>query len=202
MRSLGYELGARGFISDRINTSLSIWALDLDSELLFVGDAGNTEASRASSRSGLEITTYYHLNEHWSLDVEYAYTNAEFSDSSPEGDDIPGAIEQVVQAGINADFSRGFFGSLRVRYFGERPLIEDGSITSEPTTVWNLRAGYRHKNWRIRADILNLTDSNDHDIDYFYASRLSTEPVGSETEDIHFHVLEPRTIRVSATYQF
>ena len=202
VRSLGYEMGARGFISDRINTSLALWVLELDSELLFVGDAGNTEASRGSERKGVEITAYYHLTEQWSLDLEYAYTDAEFTDSAPEGDEIPGAIEHVLQAGLNADFASGWFGSLRVRYFGERPLIEDGSVKSHPSTVWNLRAGYRVADWTFKADILNLTDSDDHDIDYYYASRLGSEPTGLETEDIHYHVLEPRTIRVSAGYQF
>lgn len=202
VRSLGYEMGARGFISDRINTSLALWVLELDSELLFVGDAGNTEASRGSERKGVEITAYYHLTEQWSLDLEYAYTDAEFTDSAPEGDEIPGAIEHVLQAGLNADFASGWFGSLRVRYFGERPLIEDGSVKSDPSTVWNLRAGYRVADWTFKADILNLTDSDDHDIDYYYASRLGSEPTGLETEDIHYHVLEPRTIRVSAGYQF
>ena len=150
----------------------------------------------------MEITAYYHLTEQWSLDLEYAYTDAEFTDSAPEGDEIPGAIEHVLQAGLNADFASGWFGSLRVRYFCERPLIEDVSVKSDPSMVWNLRAGYRVADWTFKADILNLTDSDDHDIDYYYASRLGSEPTGLETEDIHYHVLEPRTIRVSAGYQF
>lgn len=202
VRSFGYEVGARGFINDKINTSLALWVLELDSELLFVGDAGNTEASRASKRKGVEITAYYHFTDQWSLDLEYAYTDAEFTDSAPEGNEIPGAIEQVLQAGLNADFANGWFGSLRVRYFGERPLVEDGSVTSSPSTVWNLRAGYRVADWTFKADILNLGDSNDHDIDYYYSSRLAGDAAGAEIDDIHYHVIEPRTVRVSVGYRF
>ena len=202
VRSLSYEAGLRGFITDRLNASVALWALELDSELLFVGDAGNTEPSRGSERMGLELTTYYQLKDQWSLDFEYAYTNAQFSDSAPEGDEIPGAIENVLQAGLNADFTTGWFGSLRVRYFGERPLIEDGSVTSDSSTILNLRLGYRTADWRLQADILNLSDSNDHDIDYYYASRLASEAPGVGTEDIHYHVIEPRTVRVSLGHQF
>lgn len=202
VQSLGYELGLRGFLSEKLNASMALWALDLDSELLFVGDAGNTEASRASQRSGLELTAYYHFNKRWSLDVEYAYTNAEFSDSAPEGNEIPGAIENVLQAGLNVDFSHYWFGSLRLRYFGDRPLVEDGSISSDPSTILNLRAGYQRENWMFKADVLNLTNSDDHDIDYFYASRLGREASGLETEDIHYHVIEPRTVRLSVSYKF
>ncbi len=202
VKSFGYEAGLRGFIANRLNASVALWALELDSELLFVGDAGNTEASGASERSGLELTAYYQLAENWDLDFEYAYTDSKFSDAGPEGDEIPGSIETVFQAGVSVNFTQGWFGSLRVRHFGERPLIEDGSVKSDPTTIFNMRAGYSKDNWSLKADILNLSDSDDHDIDYFYASRLSTEAPGTETEDIHFHVIEPRTVRVSASYKF
>ncbi|WP_295872623.1 TonB-dependent receptor [uncultured Zhongshania sp.] len=202
VRSLGYEVGTRGFISDRINTSISLWTLELDSELLFVGDAGNTEPSRASERNGIELTGYYHFTDQISLDIEYAYTNSKFTESAPEGNKIPGAIKNVFQAGLNADFSSGWFGSLRVRHFGERPLVEDGSVKSDDSTIWNLRAGYRMTNWVFKADVLNLSDSDDHDIDYFYASRLASEPAGVATDDIHYHVIEPRTVRFSMGYKF
>jgi len=150
----------------------------------------------------LEVTAYYHFTDQLSLDLEYAYTDAEFTDFEPEGKHIPGAIEHVLQTGLNADFASGWFGSLRVRYFGERPLIEDGSVTSDSSIVWNLRAGYRVEDWTFKADLLNLANSDDHDIDYYYTSRLATEPSGVDTADIHYHVLEPRTLRFSVSYQF
>ncbi|GGI91386.1 TonB-dependent receptor [Shewanella gelidii] len=202
VRSFGYETGIRGFISDSLNTSLSLWYLELESELLFVGDAGNTEVSRASERKGVELTAYYQIAEQWSLDLEYAYSDAKFSDKAPEGNEIPGAVKNVVQAGLNGDFDNGWFGSLRMRYFGSRPLVEDGSVESDGSMLWNFRAGYRHQNWTFKADILNLTNSNDHDIDYFYESRLDNEPTGEATEDVHFHPFEPRTVRLSVSYDF
>ena len=201
VRSLGYEVGVRGYVRERLNASVAFWALDLDSELLFVGDAGNTEASRESERRGVEATVYYNLTDQWTLDMEYAWTDAEFADSAPEGREIPGAIEHVLQAGVSAELDSGYFGSLRLRYFGERPLVEDGSVTSDASTVVNLRLGRRLGNWTIKGDLLNVLDSDDHDIDYYYASRLPGEPAAG-VEDLHYHVLEPRTLRVSVGYRF
>ena len=37
-----------------LQSSLAIWQLRLGSELVFSGDAGDTEPSRASRRSGIE----------------------------------------------------------------------------------------------------------------------------------------------------
>ena len=197
--SLGYEVGLRGFFSERLNTSLALWHLELDSELLFVGDAGNTEASGKSERQGVELTAYYRLNKHWNLDLEYAYTDASFKDAGAD-DHIPGAIEHVWQAGVSAQFDNGWFGSLRLRYFGERPLDESGDITSDSSTIANLRIGYTQGPWTVNADVLNLLDSDDHDIDYFYASQLPGEP--TEVEDKHYHPLEPRTLRMSVSYSY
>ncbi len=199
--SLGYEIGLRGLVGERLNFSAALWSLELDSELVFVGDAGNTEASRASERRGVEVAAYYQLGEHWTLDLEYAYTNAEFEDSSPEGDEIPGAMEQVAQAGISLDDADGWFGSLRLRYFAERPLVEDGSVKSGDTLVMNLGAGRQMGAWTLSADVLNFLDSDDHDIDYFYTSRLPGEPAAG-ADDVHYHVIEPRTLRFSLEYRY
>jgi len=202
VRSTGYEAGLRAFVNDTFNASLALWALELDSELLFVGDAGTTEASRASERQGVELTSYYRISPSWTFDLEYAWTNAEFTEDGPEGNHIPGAFEQVVQSGLSLQMENGWFGNLRLRYFSGRPLIEDDSVRSEPSTLLNLRAGYAVSRWSFTADVFNLLDSKDHDIDYYYESRLADEVSGAGTEDIHFHVLEPRNVRVRATYHF
>ena len=201
VRSLGYEAGVRGYWRERLNTSLAVWYLELDSELLFVGDAGNTEASGRSEREGVELTAYYALTEAWTLDLEYAWTDARFSDAPAGEREIPGAVEHVVQAGISLDDGQDWFGSLRLRYFGERPLVEDASVQSDATFSVNLGLGRRLGPWTLRADILNLLDSDDHDIDYFYASRLPGETEAG-VEDLHYHVLEPRTVRLTAGYRF
>lgn len=67
--------------------------------------------------------------------------------------------------------------------------------------MMNLRLGYSTPKWELKIDVLNLLDSDDHDIDYFYASRLPGEPLAG-VEDVHYHVLEPRTVRVYASYKF
>ena len=204
VESTGYEIGFRAFFTERLNASVALWTLDLDSELLFVGDAGNTEASRASTRSGLELTAYYRIDDVWTVDLEYAVTDAEFDERDPGdptlGDEIPGAIEDVLQLGVSARFSDGYFGSVRVRHFGERPLEESGTVKSDSSTVVNALIGKDWDKYGVQLEILNLFDSNDHDIDYFYESRLAGEVAG--VEDVHYHVIEPRTVRISGHIKF
>lgn len=200
--SFGYEVGVRTNIGDALNASLSLWKLDLDSELLFVGDAGNTEASGASNRSGIEFTAYYRVNDALSFDLEYAYTQAEFDDLPSNANHIPGALEHVLQTGVSYQSQNGWFASARLRYLSDRPLLEDASERSDSTQIINMNVGYKFEHLSLKLDILNAFDSNDHDIDYYYESRLANEPIGSETSDLHYHVFEPRTVRLTAVYAF
>jgi hypothetical protein len=203
VHSTGAEVGARFAWNDKLNSSIGIWWLELDSELLFVGDAGNTEATRPSERYGLEIANFYRPTKNITIDLDASFTEAEFDDNDPAGPEIPGAISTVISSGITyRPESEGVFGSLRYRYFGPRELVESGDIDSDSTSVFNLRTGYQSaKNWQFHIDILNLFDSDDDDITYYYSSRLAGEAPGG-VEDIHYHIMEPRTVRAYLTYKF
>jgi hypothetical protein len=195
VESVGAELGLKTVWFDSLNSSLALWYLELDSELLFVGDAGTTEASRPSQRWGVEFNNFWKLDEVWSLEADFAWTDAKFDDNAPEGDKIPGALRTVVTGALSASYPSGWFGSFRVRHFDKYPLVEDNSVKSDGATIANLALGWGDDRWRVQLDLLNLFDSNDHDIDYFYASRLPREPAEG-VEDIHYKVFEPRQFRV------
>ncbi len=117
------------------------------------------------------------------------------------GDEIPGSIDRVLAAGVTFENPDGFYGSARLRHFGPRPLIEDGSIESDSSTVVNATIGFRRERYDLRVDLLNVFDSDDDDITYLYASRLPGEPVDG-IEDQHFHPIEPRTLRVSLGWKY
>ena len=124
-----------------------------------------------------------------------------FTDDDPAGEHIPGAIERAVSAGVSVEDLGPVFGSLRLRYFGPRPLIEDNSVRSSPSTLVNARLGYAFGNGlRLSLEAFNLLDERASDIEYFYESRLpgETEPV----EDIHFHPHEPRALRLVAEWRY
>jgi hypothetical protein len=195
------EVGFRTFIDRRLNVSAALWYLELDSELLFIGDAGNTEASRPSERYGIELPIYYRLSDQLTLDLELALTHSAFTELDPAGDEIPGSIDRVLAAGLTYENADGFYGSARLRYFGPRPLIEDGSVKSDSSTVVNATIGFRRERYDLRVDLLNVLDSDDDDITYLYASRLPFEP-DEGVEDQHFHPMEPRTVRAYLSWKF
>ncbi len=58
VRARGAEIGLRTVRVRGLQSTVTLWYLGLDSELLFVGDAGTTEAGRPSRRVGVEWTNY------------------------------------------------------------------------------------------------------------------------------------------------
>jgi len=199
--SKGTELGARLHFSDRLQGTLAFWSLKLDSELLFVGDAGNTEASRPSQRDGVEASLYWFPNERYTGNIEASYTRSRFSDFDLAGDEVPGSIPLVIGAGMTAHYDNGWLASAQLKHFGRYPLIEDNSAESQGSTLLNLRVGREWAQVGLYLDVLNVLDSDDHDIDYFYASRLQGEQAEG-VDDVHFHVFPSRSLRLSVRYTF
>jgi hypothetical protein len=199
VRTYGFELGTRTEAIPDVVSTLALFYLHSDSELLYVGDAGSSEAGPATERFGVEWATYWRPNDWLTLDHEMTLSEGRLLDVGGD-DEIPGAVPFTMDTGITIGKDEGFFGSLRSRFFGPRPLIEDGSVESRNSWQVNARFGYRKNDWEIAVDCLNLLDREDNDIEYFYESRLSTELVG--VEDIHLHPAEPRTFRISLTRRF
>jgi outer membrane receptor protein involved in Fe transport len=196
VRASGGEIGVRTAVVPYTQLALTAWTLDLDSELLYVGDAGATEANRASERRGIELGVFVTPRAWLTLDADLAWSHARFSEFDIAGSFIPGAVERVASLGIAAQHPSGWFGGARFRHFGEAPLIEDDSVRSDPTTLVNLEVGRRiGKRFSIAVAAYNLFGSNDNDITYFYESQLPDE--GSPVADRHFHPVEPRTLRMT-----
>ena len=142
VRSRGAEVGVRTKAVEGLTSSLAVFVLDFNSELLFVGDAGTTEPSRPSRRVGVEWTNQYKPLPWLSVDLDVAYTRARFTDFDPVGDRIPGAPAWIASGSVVVGGETGWFGALKARYFGPRPLIEDDSVRSLSSLIFNARAGY------------------------------------------------------------
>lgn len=193
----GVDFGLRTSALENLQLAASVWGLELESELVYVGDGGATEASGKSKRYGLELGAVYTPAEWLIIDADYAWAHARLADEID--DRIPNAVSNVISLGANlVDFGK-WSGGLRWRHFGSAPLIEDNSVRSDPTSVLNGQISYAFTDTlSITLAGYNLLDSNDNDITYFYESQLAGET--NPVEDIHFHPVEPRTYRLFITF--
>ena len=197
VRAKGAEVGVRSVAVPHLQSTVSLWTLRLDSELVYNGDVGATEPGPASERHGVEIANYYSPYKWLVFDADLSLSRARFVDGAEGQAFVPEAVGTVVSAGASVDGYRRTFASIRWRYFGPRALVIDDSVRSPATSLVNLQAGYQvARRLRVTADVFNLFNAKMSDIDYYFASRLPGEPLGG-VEDIHFHPAVPRTVRVS-----
>jgi outer membrane receptor protein involved in Fe transport len=179
-----------------LDSSLSFFVLDQASELLFSGDAGDTEASRPSRRYGIEWTNDYQPVSWLKIDADVALSHARFLGfdrdqadlyaslagfpqaqvGNAPGNYIPNAPSVVASAGVTLGQKTGWFSALRWRYLGPSPLTEDNAFKSQAISVVNGRVGYRFDNGlRVQLDALNLLNAKTDQISYAYGSLIKTD---------------------------
>ncbi len=198
VKTRGEEIGVRTEMVPHLQSSLSLWRLTLDSELVFAGDAGTTAASRPSLRRGIEWSNRY-IPHNWLLvDFDVSVSRAQFTGSDPAGAGayIPGAIDRVASLGVTVKDLGPWSGTVHARYFGPRPLIEDNSQRSQSSVIFSARASYTvDAKTSVNFDVFNLFNRKSNDIEFYYLSQRC--PTCAPEKDIHFHPAEPRTARLA-----
>ncbi|WP_437297990.1 TonB-dependent receptor [Sorangium sp. So ce426] len=175
----GYEVGVRVAPLRGLSLSGAAFLLDLDSELVWSGDAGATEASGQTRRYGIEIGGRYRLRSWLFADVDATFTRARFRENAGNASAVALAPTRTLTAGVGVRPTFGAFtpfAALRVKAIGARPATEDESLTAEGFTVVDANAGLRWKNVEVAADIQNLFDTTWREVQFASASRLPYEP--------------------------
>jgi hypothetical protein len=231
VQTKGGEIGVRTSAIPHLQSTLSLWVLRSNSELMQDGDTGGTSASEQSSnRYGLEWANYYTPTEHLAVDFDIADSRAQFTqidpddaaqsvvkaalsvngnpdgtvnwqESGPGGKLVPEAVKVVISSGVSLHDYKGLSTSLRLRYFGPRPLTSDGIYQSTQTILLNGEVGYHFfKNWHATAELLNMLNRRDADIDYAYTYQIapSTAPAFGRVN----HPTEPFLVRFSLGRSF
>ncbi|RZL61359.1 MAG: TonB-dependent receptor [Variovorax sp.] len=208
VKGRGAEVGWRFQPNEDLTATVALWQLKLDSELIYVGDAGATEPGRASSRRGIEATLRWKLDRAWRLELDAALSKARFRGLAPEGEGnfVDNAPERVFAAGVSY-IDGPWTASLRLRYLGPRALDTQNTVRSRSTTLLNFSGRYAvNKRLTLGLDVFNIAGRKGNDIEYYYASCTGGEVVSGScnggADDRHVHPMEPRSARVSARWTF
>jgi outer membrane receptor protein involved in Fe transport len=204
----GYEAGAR-FEIGALKLTSAYWWLDLDSELIFVGDSNSVEPRGASRRDGYELTFFWRPIDWLGIDAVYTGSKARYVDN-PDGRYIEGSVEHAGELGIQAVKDR-WEGSLRMRYLGPYALTPDNINRADSETTISLRGAYRVRRTMFYAELFNITNATGKDIVYWYETHVpGLDPAGTSSADVDCgatncrvsRAQEPRTLRVGAKVSF
>jgi len=232
-KTRGAETGVRAKPISGLDTTLSLFWQDFDAENVFSGDAGVTQYARPGRRLGFEWTGNYAPTSWLQAYAEVTGTHARFrgSDAVQQATylqlvlngpadalfpfNIPGnapgnylmlAPVWVAKSGIELGEKTGWFGGMYYRYFGSRPLTEDGQLRSSAMGTVNARVGYRFDNgWKLQVDAFNITNQRSSAIDYGYGAFARQDyllfPGGAQGSnglmDRYFKPQDPPAVRLT-----
>lgn len=209
VKAKGSEIGARANPLPGWNTGLSLWRMELASELVFIGDEGVTEPKGASRRYGFEWSNYLTPAAGIIIDGDLALSRARFQEANASngGNQVPNAIPLTFSLGITRDSGGHWFGGLRVRYLGAYALEETGRKKSTAFWMTSAKLGYRfERSLQFTLDVLNLFGKKANDIAYWGAACTRNETAsgncGGGIDGRLMHPLEPRTLRATLRYTF
>jgi TonB-dependent Receptor Plug Domain/TonB dependent receptor len=212
VRAVGLEFGYR-YSRGGLNSTLSLWQLHLDSELIFDGDAGATFAGGPTIRRGIEFANFYQPKPWLTFDADIATSNARFL-NNPDGlgTYVPESINVVTAAGITVE-KPDYSASLRLRYFGPRILDQAGDAVSAASVTYNAQGTWKtHRGYDLVGDVFNIFNAQTDDVEYYYQSWLpqdGSNPAfarnpainptlgGAGVSDYHLHPGEKRTVRLT-----
>jgi len=196
--SIGKEGGVRFEVGD-VKLTATYWWLDLNSELKFVGDSNSVEPGPATKRRGYELTGFWRPVSWVAVDAVWTGSRGRYV-NNPDGQYVPGGVEKVGEIGVAATTATWDL-SVRMRYVGDYPLIEDNSQRADPEMHVNLRAAWKTERWDVYGELLNVFDEHGKDIVYWYESFVAGFDAAPTAGRLS-RAEEPRTLRVGVKYQF
>ncbi|HZG01695.1 MAG TPA: TonB-dependent receptor, partial [Chitinophagales bacterium] len=74
-KAYGSEIGSEFKLFERMLFNVAVWGLEMESELVYVGDAGVVETSTPTRRVGTDFGMRYQLTKHFFADVDLNYNH-------------------------------------------------------------------------------------------------------------------------------
>ena len=195
-RYTGGELGLRSRLWEKMELSMAYWRAHLESELVFVGDAGTFEPSGKSQRQGVESEIRYDISPWLSYDLDLAYTWSRMVES---GGHVPLAPRFTALTGLTARHDSGMQGRLQMRHVGSRYGTEDTHLKTRAYTLFDLVLKYVWERYEIFASFENLANTQWRSAETFFASRRSLAEPPEGILDSHFTPGDPFTVRAGFT---
>ena len=202
----GVEVGARTRFFDRFDLAVAYWWLTLESEFVFVGDAGTTEERGRSRRQGVEVAGELELLDWLFWQGSLGYSSGEFAEP-PDGagsgnKKIPQGVRFIADTGLVARHPSGVSAEIGYRTYGERYSTENISTRRlRSWSVWNATVRYRRGPIEVGLILENLGNTHWETAEFFFTSRLEGEPPAG-VEDLHFVPGNPRNARAVLAYYF
>ncbi|MEO6190104.1 MAG: TonB-dependent receptor, partial [Saprospiraceae bacterium] len=177
-----------------------LWYIDLEDELVYVGDEAIVESSGHTKRKGLELGWRSQPWNWFSIDAEASYTIAKSATTTEGNNYIPLASKWCSSGGISIQNIRNFSIGLRYRYLGDRPANEDYSLIAKGYNLIDGNISYKYKNLDFSLIAENILNKEWNEAQFATLSRLKNEI--TPVEEIHFTPGTPFNLKFKVVVSF
>ncbi len=199
-RAWGAEVGIRTQVFGSLDVAMAFWGLDLENELVYVGDEGTTEPNGRTRRLGIDIEARARLTSWLYSDIDMTISRGRFRDL-PSGEDfIPLAPTLTVSAGLTAMHSSGIEASFRMRHVNNRPANEGGTVVASGYAIFDAAVAYSLGNYRFQLGVENLFNTNWNEAQFDTESRLLNE--ATPVSELHFTPGSPFNFKLKGELRF
>jgi len=203
-RSIGAEIGSLLHIGKQFVASFAFWGLELENELVYVGDDGTTENKGSSRRTGIDFSARYQITKWLFADTDLNISKNVFTDTllgnRLESDySIPLAPIATSAGGITFKFKKTETG-IRYRYMANRPANESNTVIARGYNIIDLSVNYKTEHFRIGCSIENLLNTKWNEAQFDTESRLPFEDV--PVSELHFTPGTPFSAKITIGYAF
>jgi outer membrane receptor protein involved in Fe transport len=207
-RAWGGEVGTRLSLLDRrLDVAAALWAIHLQSELVFVADEGTTEASDPTNRYGLDLEARFRILPWMWADFDLTLAHAAYTKDQGNGSAVALAPTFTGQAGLSVIHPVGVRGRLGARWVGGRPATTDpNGLQAQGYLVVDLTLAYRWRFLELGLVVENVLNSEYREAQFanrsYVAGRDDPSLAGQGVEDIHFTPGNPISVRATVAVYF
>lgn len=183
-RATGAEAGTMLRAGKKLLFHAAFWTLDLQSELVYVGDEGIVEISGATRRFGTDVAVRWEITPRLFADADFNYNHGRFK-NEPEGANyIPLAPAVTSTGGITWKQSKGLDAALRYRFMDSRPANETNTVRAKGYTLFDAVVRYNMKHLSFSLTAENLLNAKWNEAQFDTESRLPGE--STPVSELHF----------------
>jgi hypothetical protein len=199
VRAHSADLGFQTRPFEPWETSVTLWAMDLEAEAVFAPAQSALVLAGPSRRRGLEWYNECRWG-HWSAEACLSWSQARWRHAPAGQDQVPGAIPQTGHLGL-AWKTPSRAVSLSFRSLGAYALSPDRKVSTGRQNALNLRVKRTWARWCVAVEAQNAFNLRKNNRAYYYTSRLRGEPAQGVLAT-HTKHADPQAIRIEVTRRF
>ncbi|ASS47947.1 MAG: hypothetical protein A3D31_01360 [Candidatus Fluviicola riflensis] len=202
--SVGGEIGTLLHLGKKVVISTALWTLNLENELVYVGDAGTTENKGSSRRTGIDVSARWQIIPSLIADVDFNLsenylTESLFGQRNKTDYHIPLAPTLTSTGGLAYTFKK-INASIRYRYMTDRAANEANTVTALGYLIIDGGVNYQQQHFKIGLNVENILNAEWNEAQFDTESRLQNET--QSVSEIHYTPGTPFAVKLSIGYLF